>query len=150
MRSLLIALAALFATSLFAADDKGGKPKSDHELIQGTWKVVSAQEAGRKRKVPDDFRFVITADVLSMKSGKDDPISVKYKLDPSKRPKAMDTSHEIDPGKPIVQLAIYALDGDELKLCLEAAGKPRPTRLESKAGSTSVLFVLKRVKKGEK
>ena len=40
----------------------------------------------------------------------------------------MDTTHEIDPGKPIVQLAIYSLDGDELKVCLEAAGKPRPTK----------------------
>jgi hypothetical protein len=56
----------------------------------------------------------------------------------------MDTTHEIDPGKPIVQLAIYALDGDDLKLCLEAAGKPRPTRFESKKGDTTVMWVLKR------
>jgi hypothetical protein len=59
----------------------------------------------------------------------------------------MDTTHEIDPGKPIVQLAIYSLDGDELKVCLEAAGKPRPTKFVSKAGDTSVVWVLKRVTK---
>jgi hypothetical protein len=43
-------------------------------------------------------------------------------------------------------LAIYALDGDELKLCLEAAGKPRPTKFESKPGDTTVVWVLKRAK----
>ena len=101
-------------------------------------------------KVPDDFRVVITADALSMNPGKDADFSIpkrKYTLDASKRLKAMDTSHELDPGKPIVQLAIYALDGDELKLCLARAGEPRPTKFESKAGDATVVWVLKRVQK---
>jgi uncharacterized protein (TIGR03067 family) len=126
---------------------KGEKTKTDHDLIQGRWKVISVEEAGKAPPVPDDLRFVITADTLFIRPGKDDPIGMTYKLDPTKQPKAMDTTHEIDPGKPIVQLAIYSLDGDELKLCLEAAGKPRPTKFASKAGDTSVVWVLKRVTK---
>ena len=147
MKSLVTMLAVLSAATLIASGgEQGEKAKSDHELIQGTWKVVSAQEAGKAPKIPDDLRFVITADTLFIKPGKDDPIGMKYKLDASKKPKAMDTTHEIDPGKPISQLAIYALDGDELKLCLEAAGKPRPTKFESKAGETTIVWVLKRAK----
>jgi uncharacterized protein (TIGR03067 family) len=146
MKSLLTNLAVLCAATLFAAEMQGEKPKMDQELIQGTWKAVSAQESGKSPKIPDDLRFIITADTLMIKRGKDDPIGMKYKLDPSKKPKAMDTTHEIDPGKPISQLAIYALDGDELKLCLEAAGKPRPTKFESKAGDTTIVWVLKRAK----
>jgi uncharacterized protein (TIGR03067 family) len=149
VRSLLILPAILCATTGLAADDKGEKPKADGELIQGTWRVVSAEAAGKAPKIPDDLRLVITADTLSIQPGKDDPIRMRYKLDPTQRPKAMDTTHEIDPGKPISQLAIYALDGDELKLCLEAAGKPRPTKFESKAGDTSAVWVLRRVKEGK-
>jgi uncharacterized protein (TIGR03067 family) len=146
MKSLVTTLAVLCAATLGAADEQGDKPKTDHELIQGTWKVVSAQEAGKSPKIPDDLRFVITADTLFIKRGKDDPIGMKYKLYPTKKPKAMDTTHEIDAGKRISQLAIYALDGDELKLCLEAAGKPRPTKFESKPGDTTIVWFLKRAK----
>jgi len=147
MKSLLTSLVVLCAATLFAAEKQGQKPKTDQELIQGTWKVVSAQESGKSPTIPDDLRFLITADTLMIKPGKDDPIGMKYKLDPSKKPKAMDTTHEIDPGKPTSQLAIYALDGDELKLCLDAAGKPRPTKFESKADTQDVLAVFKRDKK---
>jgi uncharacterized protein (TIGR03067 family) len=58
----------------------------------------------------------------------------------------MDITREIDPGKPLSHPATYALNGDELKLCLEAAGKPRPTKFESKAGDTTIGWVLKRAK----
>ncbi|HYV39571.1 MAG TPA: TIGR03067 domain-containing protein [Gemmataceae bacterium] len=146
MKSLVTSVAVLCAATLLAAEQQGAKPKTDHELIQGTWQVVSAQEAGKSPKIPDDLRFVITADTLFIKPGKDDAIGMKYKLDPSMKPKAMDTTHEIDPGKPISQLAIYTLDGDELKVCLEAAGKPRPMKFESKPGDTTIVWVLKRAK----
>jgi uncharacterized protein (TIGR03067 family) len=143
MKPLVIALAVLCAARLFAADNKGEKPKTDHDLIQGAWKVISAEEAGISPKVRDDLRFVITADTLAIKPGQHDPITMKYKLDPTQQPKAMDTSHEIDPGKPIVQFAIYSLDGDELKLCLAGAGQPRPSKFDSKGG---IVWVLKRVR----
>jgi len=56
----------------------------------------------------------------------------------------MDWIVETDPGHPIRQLAIYTLDGDTLKICSAAAGKPRPTRFESKPGDFGGLWILKR------
>ncbi len=147
MKSISMLAAFLCASTLCATASDGDKPKSDDDLIQGTWKVVSAHEAGNVREVPDGLRFVVTADRLSIASGKCDPLGVSYKLDATTRPRSMDTSHELDPGKPIVQLAIYALDGDELKLCIASAGKARPTTFESKAGDTVVTWVLMRMKK---
>jgi uncharacterized protein (TIGR03067 family) len=145
MKPLLTMLAALCAAALCAAD-RQREAKTDHDLIQGKWKVVSVKESGRSPRVPDDLRVVITADTISIEQGNDDPIGMKYQLHPSERPKAMDVTHEIMPGKPIRQLAIYALRGDELELCLEAAGKPRPTGFESAAGDTTVVWVLGRAK----
>jgi uncharacterized protein (TIGR03067 family) len=153
MKNLPYTLTVLMASASFAPSRPGEKPRSDRELIQGTWEVVSSTEAGKN--VPADktraVQFIFTADTLTIKPagarGPKDTLGMKYRLDPTSKPRAIDTSHEIDPGKPIVQLGIYSLEGDTLKLCLEAAGKPRPTRFESRVGESSVGFVLRRVKK---
>ncbi|HVS35980.1 MAG TPA: sigma-70 family RNA polymerase sigma factor [Gemmataceae bacterium] len=138
-----------------AADDKDEKPQSDKDLIQGTWDVVSFTEGGTEAppEMARNIQMVFTADLLKWgpKDSKDpkDTIGIHYTLDPAKDPKGIDTSHEIDLGKPIVQLGVYSLEGDALKLCLSAAGKPRPTKLESDAAHGSVLFVLKRAGAGK-
>jgi uncharacterized protein (TIGR03067 family) len=151
MKQLLCGLAFL-ATTAVAADEKRDKPKSDEESIQGTWEVFSSTEAGKDvSETARGLRFIFGAETLMMqpKDAKEptEGIGMKYVLHPTKKPQAIDTSHELDPGKPIVQLGIYLLEGDSLKLCLEAAGKPRPTRIESKPESTSHVFELRRVKK---
>lgn len=144
MNHLSCVLPILVATTLFAA---GEKPKSDHEMLQGSWGVVSAEESGQPRPGDVGLKAVFTDDTLTFQRDKQDPMGMKYKLDSTQKPKAIDTTHEIDPGKPIIQLGVYSLDGDMLKLCLEAAGKARPAKLKTKARDTSVLFILKREKK---
>jgi hypothetical protein len=57
----------------------------------------------------------------------------------------MDWFVEEEPGHPIHQTAIYSLDGDTLKICSTAAGKPRPTKFESKRGDFGGLWILQRV-----
>jgi uncharacterized protein (TIGR03067 family) len=130
-----------------STEENDDNAKSDKELIQGTWEVVSSSEPGRE--VPfDGARFIFTVELLTLQSKDatdvEDMIGVKYTLDPTKKPKSIDTSHELDPGKPIIQLGIYSLRGDTLELCLEGAGKPRPTELGGENGHG---FILKRTKK---
>jgi len=121
---------------------------ADLAAIQGTWEVVAVTEAGKDAPDRRGAWFTFTKDTLTMrpKEKKEAPegLSVKYKLDPKEQPKAIDTTHELDPGKPIVQLGVYSLEGDTLTLCLEAAGKPRPASVASQAGDTRNVFVLKR------
>jgi uncharacterized protein (TIGR03067 family) len=142
MKRLACFLTVALVTSAFAADEK---TKTDQEMIQGTWEVVSAESNGKAA----DFvgmKFVFTKDLWKMHKDGQDAIAVEYKLDPTKKPKAIDTSHELDPGKPIVQLGIYELKGDMLKLSLEAAARGRPEKFETKPGGTATSFVLKRAK----
>jgi len=121
---------------------------ADAAAIQGTWEVVAVTEAGKDAPDRRGSWFTFTKDTFTMRSKekKEAPegLSIKYKLDPTEQPKAIDTTHELDPGKPIVQLGVYSLEGDTLTLCLEAAGKPRPTAVASQIGDTRNLFVLKR------
>ncbi len=150
MKHLPCIFAIVMATASVAGDENGEKPKSDKDLIQGTWQVVSGTEGGQVRD-PKGLRILVTADMLvfqpkDAKSAKD-TLRMTYKLDPTKNPKQIDTSHRLSPTeKPFIQLGIYSLAGDSLTLCLAAAGKPRPTKLESREGDSSVSFILKRVK----
>lgn len=137
-----VALAALFCTSAGPKDDAA---KPDKETIQGTWRFVSVLDQGQEQPWPEGNRLVVTSNLLKIVYVKDDPMGWAYTIDPSKDPKEMDWIVEIDPGRPIRQLAIYSLDGDTLKICSTAAGKPRPTKFESKKGDFGGLWVLKRV-----
>jgi len=123
---------------------------SDQDQIVGTWEIVSSHEGGKD--VSETYRamkVVFTRDRLKLmpKDQTEDGLNLEYKLDPTKKPKHINTTHELDPGKPISQLGIYELDGDKLKLCLEAADRGRPDKFETKAKGSAHLMILKRVKK---
>jgi uncharacterized protein (TIGR03067 family) len=99
-----------------------------------------------------DGRFVFSGDEFTAKKGDQVLYKCKFKLDISKSPKAIDLEIVEAPapnadmqGK--TSLGLYALDGDDLKLCLATPGEEdRPTKLAGEAGR-HVLFTLKREKK---
>ena len=83
--------------------------------------------------------MVVTAKTISLQKDGQDAMRVDYKLDPKKQPKAIDTTHEIDPGKPILQMGSYSLEKDRLTLCIAAKGVDRPRRFKTDKGNTFVL-----------
>ena len=137
----LLALAGLLAAADAPKDDAR---KDDAAKIQGTWKVMSAEDSGRKAPEESikDLKWTITKDSITYKVG---PKTTRwvFKLDPDKKPKWIDLT-EGERTRP----AIYELDGDTLKVCFgEGAQKERPTAFESKPNSPNdVLIVLKREK----
>src|SRR5437764_433176 len=54
---------------------------------------------------------------------------------PGENPKAMDITGTEGPNKGRTFLAIYELDGDNLRICYDLAGKKRPTEFQSRAGT---------------
>ena len=145
MRIVVLATVILGGGLLFAADRTEPASDADHDLIKGRWKVVSSEEAGRAQQFGNGAHFLITADTFSIKPSQGDPLKLKYKLDTTQQPKAIDTFHAIDPGNPIVQRGIYSLEGDDLKLCIAGSGQPRPQKFDSNAG---VLLKLRRAHQG--
>ena len=149
MTRLILALAALSALFCAAAGPKKEAATADRAKIQGTWKFVSVLDQGREQPMPG-IRVVITSDTLTTvypkdRENKEEKRGWKYTIDPSKDPKEMDWFVEETPGQSIHQPAIYVLDGDTLKICSAAQGKPRPTKFESKRGDFGGLWVLERV-----
>ena len=66
------------------------------------------------------------------------------KLDPTKRPRAVDFTTTGDRGDRLTSLGIYDLKGDTLRACFDARGKERPTEFKTQANSGRVLFVIRR------
>ena len=124
-----------------AADDK-----SDQDKIQGKWKIKSGLRGGQA--FPEDVvkTAIIVFDGKTMKmtrtvDGNEQTSEMGFTLDPTKKPKAIDTDIMGKTGT-----GIYSLDGDTLKICHGDLSDERPTEFASKEGTKITLVVLKRVK----
>ena len=149
MKLSLCIFSVLWVIPVFAASPKAVKLVKDEERIQGTWTVLSFRDGGKELSKQElaQVRFVITEKRISFGKIGQERMGFNYTLDSTKTPKAIDTTHELDPGKPIVQLGIYAFEGETLKLSFASAGMSRPKDFDEKTATTSIL---KRVKGPEK
>jgi uncharacterized protein (TIGR03067 family) len=150
LKSAALPLLTLAALGVALAGDPAGPPKgkgkgkSDQELFQGKWAVVAVEKSGMK--IPEEFTKdaaisvkgnTITVELLG------ETKEAKFKIDPSKKPKAIDLDFE---GKE--HEGIYELKGDTLRVCFPMeAGAKRPKTFNSE-GET-VLATFKRAKAGK-
>ncbi len=146
-----IAVLMLGLISTQAGDaKKGGGAKKDQEQIQGTWEATEMVMNGRP--APDEVRKGITFTFAGDKMTLTGPGGIgkreyQFKLDPTKKPKAIDTIPQEGPFKGKSGPAIYELKADTLKLCIpNQITNERPKAFESTKGSNLGLFVLKRAK----
>jgi RNA polymerase sigma factor (sigma-70 family) len=132
------------------------KPRTDKDLLQGTWEFVSLTQGGQTLQREDfgDKNAPIKAItfigdrwvgvVVNTGSGKEVEFKGDFKLDPSRKPKEIDLIQEEADPRPTPSL--YELDGDSLRLCFPGRpGQERPSRLESKEGESCLLVTYKRV-----
>jgi uncharacterized protein (TIGR03067 family) len=141
------AILALFASSFLLGTDPTDDAKSDQKKLQGKWTVTSAVLDGNE--IPkDQFKgtLVHTDNKYSWTSGEGQGGSGTFKLNPSKKPKAMDCVPSDGPLKGQTVEEIYEIDGDNLKICLALPGTQRPTEFKSDPGSGLWLFTYKRAK----
>jgi uncharacterized protein (TIGR03067 family) len=151
-------IVALFAvTLLVAADAPDEAVKKEKEKLKGTWVVESFQVGGMKLDKLKGMTYRFDGDKLFIKAPGQKEVEGAYRIDPSKDPKQLDIVTPRSDGGKATSLAVYALDGDELKVCsglttttTDAKGKAvgktgdRPARFDAKLGG---LIVLKREKK---
>jgi RNA polymerase sigma factor (sigma-70 family) len=110
------------------------RARGDKEEIQGTWRVISAQDNGRPipekangGKQTEGLKLLITSDTITFKLGDEIQAKGTYKLDPTKDPKWIDLSERDSRHAP----GIYVLQGDELTICYNEAGTERPNKFAS-------------------
>jgi squalene-hopene/tetraprenyl-beta-curcumene cyclase len=112
--------------------------------LAGAWVVVSTTNGGREDVQLKDFTATFAAGKLrfTSKDGKED--GGTYTLDTGKKPAAIDFVPADGPHKGKTLKGIFAVEKEELKLCLGKEGEDRPAAFRSQAGEATVLLVLKR------
>jgi uncharacterized protein (TIGR03067 family) len=137
------------ASLLLAADNPRSAPvKKDPEQLQGTWKLLSLEVNGEKVSVKG-----LEAACLVVKGAKYHfqldkmALDITFKMDPAKKPKAIDLTVASGPSKGKVYHGIYTLEGDTFKICRSIdPDKDRPTAFATRKGSGLMMVVWKRQK----
>jgi uncharacterized protein (TIGR03067 family) len=143
-RCIHILLGFIIVGFVASRESKAEDAKSE---LEGTWNLVSVERDGRAIRPQTNLKMITTGDKFVLKAGDEVVVAGTIKLDPSKKPKTVDTTYTEGPNKDQTLKGIYEVDGDTAKFC--RAGAPdqdRPTEFKIKAGSGGLLSVYKRAK----
>jgi RNA polymerase sigma factor (sigma-70 family) len=118
-------------------------PVDDQRRIQGEWKVSSFRFAGNEMADAPEL-----AGVNAIIDGEtiDYGFAMRYAIDPSQSPKAIDVKVPTRDGEAALFMGIYELTRDRLTIHVSQPGFARPTTLFPADESQSVIFVMERVR----
>jgi uncharacterized protein (TIGR03067 family) len=103
------------------ADDRKLADEKDQDRIQGVWRVVSSEKDGKPHEDTKDAKFVFAGDEITIELSGEKPSKGRFKLDPTKDPKWIDSGS--------LGRGVYHIEGDKLKICW---GERRPAEFVSK------------------
>jgi uncharacterized protein (TIGR03067 family) len=119
LSAIVALMLCLSAVMLQAADETKPSPKSDKELLQGTWRVVGMVRNG-EAMADDDLKeasmsMTFAGDVATLSKG-DLSKDASFTIDEAKTPKRIVITPKDGPQKDKPRANIYELNGDTLKL----------------------------------
>jgi uncharacterized protein (TIGR03067 family) len=120
----------------------------DH--LAGVWTCVSAAKDGKPfpEEIVQQLRLTITKEGgYKTELGDQVLFDSTCRVDPAAAPKQLDMIGTEGETQGKAAQGIYTLEGDSLTICYTMPGKPRPTQLESAAGSEATLAAWKRGKR---
>ena len=123
--------------------------RKDRAALQGLWKVTASEQGGEKVPAGDikDLFLIFKGDAILISEGGKAEEKFAFSLAPTKTPKELDLTIQVGPNKGKVDRAIYQIDGDTLRICIQSDREAaRPRDFATKAGGKLWLVVLQRVK----
>ena len=146
MKSIVICsmLMLVWSQSCLGAEAVEAKPFDATKMV-GTWSFVLSERGGEKADQERlKSKVILTKDQLTIK-GDDGQFVMKYKLDTSKTPVAIEMTITESPfGAGASAKGIVDFDKNHLRICYDDQGGKAPEAFESPAGSTHRFIVLKR------
>jgi uncharacterized protein (TIGR03067 family) len=143
-------VALMLAAGLIGVPDRPKKVdpvKQEQKKMEGTWKAVAIEHLGQSWQ-GGGFTMTFSGNKYNQAAATGALMEDgTYKVDPSKKLKALDLIILSGKDKGKNQYCLYELTGDTLKLCLAQPGKDRPAEFSTKNGTGFEIFVMKRVKK---
>jgi uncharacterized protein (TIGR03067 family) len=146
---IVTAVALILLLGANAQEEKGKAKGLD--ALKGTWTAESLVRGGEK--VPDEqlkelrMQLVFAGDKYTERIGGKVNEEGSIKIDTAKKPATIDLNIRTGNDKGKLQLGIFEVMGDTLKICLALPGdEKRPTAFASPEGSTDANVVFKRSK----
>ena len=146
MRQACCAVAVL-ASALVSFHATADDATDGLKAFQGSWDLIYFERDGKGVKLQNNTRIINTGDKFVVKRRNQVIAAGTMKVDPSKKPKASETTYTQGPDKGKTFKGIYEFDGDTLRFC--RAGSPddeRPTEFKTKPGSGRFMAAYKRSK----
>jgi uncharacterized protein (TIGR03067 family) len=142
----LYVLPVLAVGLLLAANYSSGGDAAKGELkkLEGTWGLVSGETNGENlpESTIKSAKLTIVGDKYTVKVS-ENAITGTQKIDPTKKPKALDAMDTEGPHKGKTAFGIYKLEKGVFTVCLAPPGKDRPTEFTTKSGTGEILHVWK-------
>jgi uncharacterized protein (TIGR03067 family) len=117
--------------------------------LQGTWVATAAQRDGKPVPEVIGHRLTFSGEGFTIRSSADKVLyQGTYRLDQDTTPASIDFKHTEGDAKGKVWKGIYSREGDQLRICDNAANpeKARPSSFDTKPDSGAVFVTLKRAK----
>src|SRR5271157_2837607 len=121
------------------------KGKTDLDLLQGSWSVVSLEVDGQS--LPQSM---LADSRIELKGGRFRSLNMGavyegiLKLDPTATPKTFDLAFTKGPEKGNTNLGIYEIEGGQWRLCLATRGDARPKKFATRPNTGHALQILQR------
>jgi uncharacterized protein (TIGR03067 family) len=147
MRTAIASYAILLAV-VAVASARDDDAKKAQESLQGKWKLVAGEMGGMKMPegALENGSWVIKDNHYTFRAAEQTEKGT-IKLDPGKKPAAIDLEITEGGDKGKTQVGIYKLEGDKLTVCVARAGdKERPTEFKTKEGTEQLMFTFQRDK----
>jgi RNA polymerase sigma factor (sigma-70 family) len=139
-----VGAAAVVPRALAVADD-ATTAEAELKKLQGTWLISTFERAGEKKEaMGNEEQLRIEGETFSLWHNGHVEEGGRIKLDPSKNPKEIDFQFQEGRRDGKTDLAIYAWDGTNLKLCFVREGAEHPADFTTKPGDQRVLLIMKR------
>jgi uncharacterized protein (TIGR03067 family) len=131
-----------------ARGDDDAKAKEDAKKMEGTWKAVKAEMAGRPwpEEAIKKLKLQLSEGKYTILGEDNQNDYARMKLDPSKNPAVMDITWMNGRNAGSTFPAIYELKGDTLRICYDYSGSAHPTEFKTRPKTALGLVEYKRVK----
>jgi uncharacterized protein (TIGR03067 family) len=144
-----IALGACAGLFALQTADLPEPVRKDRQRLQGTWKVIAAENRGEKvpaKEIADLF-LIFEEDTIQVRENKKVQVTYCFKINPERKPKEIDFTYTSGPKKGRTDRGIYLFQGERLTFCIqEDPLEARPKAFDTEPDSKRSLVVLERVK----
>jgi RNA polymerase sigma factor (sigma-70 family) len=130
---------------------KGGTPADDAKALQGEWQVVELEADGKKdtSEGVTHVRLTFRGDEITLRSTLDEGVmrKIKFKLDPSAKPRQIDLLSLDGPEKGKTTPGIYSLEKGRLRIGYGRVDGKRPADFKTRPEDDRLVLILERAGK---